>query len=144
MGAFKYMRENEKKMLKDRSLRRQLLSEVRHVPMIVRVKRPTKLSKAKTIGYKAKPGFVVLRVRIGKGSFRRPRPVHARKPSKTGIYFNLKKSKQRIAEERALKVYKNMKLAGSYYLIEDGQYTWYEILLMDPVLAPLKKQARKG
>ena len=139
MGAFKYIRENEKKMLKDPELKKRILSETRHVPIIVRVDRPTKLSKAKTLGYKAKPGFIVLRVRVGKGGFRRPRPVHARRPSKTGLYFNLSKSKQRIAEERASKSYKNMRLIGSYYLVEDGKYRWYEILMMDPVLSAQKK-----
>ena len=87
--------------------------------------------RAKSVGYKAKQGYVVVRVRVGKGDFRRPRPNHARRPSKSGIYYKLAVSKEQIARNRVSKVFKNMKVVGSYFLIEDGKSKWFEVILVD-------------
>ena len=38
-------------------------TEVRNQPILQRLEKPTKLAKAKTIGYKAKQGYIVVRVR---------------------------------------------------------------------------------
>lgn len=130
MGSFKYIRDNERKTSKDKGL----LVAVQREPMITRLERPTKLTRAKSLGYKAKQGYTIARVRVAKGSFRRPRPNHARRPSKTGLYFNLAVSKKRIAEGRAKRVFKNMEVVGAYFLIKNGQYDWFEIILRDPVL----------
>lgn len=135
MGAFKYIRENERLINSNKSRRLEIIKEVTNAPLIVRVDRPTKLARAKILGYKNKKGFVVVRIRVAKGGYRRPRPNHARKPSKTGIYINLAKSKQIIAEERVSKTYKNLIVVGSYFLTENGQYKWFEVLMKDPVIS---------
>ena len=83
------------------------------------------------VGYMAKQGYIIVRVRVGKGDFRRPRPNHARRPSKSGIYYKLAVSKEDIARERALNVFKNMTVVGSYFLIEDGKNKWFEVVLAD-------------
>ena len=131
MGSFKYIHNNEKIMLKDKKRKRELLLEMQNTPMIVRIDRPTKLARAKLLGYKAKQGYIVLRVRVSKGGFRRPRPVHARRPSKTGLYFNLAISKQKMAEQRAFRYYRNMEVVGSYLLVGNGKYNWFEIIMRD-------------
>ncbi|MEM3546348.1 MAG: 50S ribosomal protein L15e [Candidatus Bathyarchaeia archaeon] len=105
----------------------------RRQPAIVRIDKPTKLHTARKLGYKAKPGIVVVRVRIRKGSGEKPRPRSGRRPKALGVK-KIKRdiSKQKIAEERVLKKYPNLKLMGSYYVWEDGVYKWYECILYDP------------
>jgi large subunit ribosomal protein L15e len=129
MGAYKYIRKNERLTLKNKAARRAILNTLEKSSIVSRVDRPTRLTRAKEIGYHAKQGYLIVRVKVAKGSFRRPRPVHARKPSKTGLYFNLAASKKDIAENRALRVYRNAKVLGSYFLAENGQYKWFEIIM---------------
>jgi large subunit ribosomal protein L15e len=105
----------------------------RRQPTIVRIDKPSKLHTARKLGYKAKPGVIVVRVRVRKGSGEKPRPSSGRRPKALGVE-KLKReiSKRRIAEERAVKKYPNLKLVGSYYVWEDGVYKWYECILYDP------------
>ena len=131
MGAFKYIRENEKSIYRDKDRQRELVYALARSSSIERPDGPTKLAKARSIGYKAKRGYIVVRVRVNKGSFRRVRPVHARRPSKTGIYYNLSISKKKIAENRAAKRYPNMDILGSYFLGDNGKYQWYEVVMHD-------------
>jgi large subunit ribosomal protein L15e len=48
--------------------------EYRQLPSIVRLARPTRADKARRMGFKAKQGYVVYRVRVRRGN--RKRPVH--------------------------------------------------------------------
>ncbi len=131
MGASKYIAKNERLVFKDPKRRKELLMELTKKPIIYRVKKPTRLFRAHALGYKAKQGYFVVRVRISKGSFRRERPNHARHPSKAGLYFSLNISKQKIAEQRVAKKYPNADILGSYYLVENGNYKWFEVILKD-------------
>lgn len=100
---------------------------------VVRVEKPTRIDKARQYGYKAKQGIIVARVRVRKGGMRKSRPTRGRSPKRLGVNkITLRKSIQRIAEERAQKKYMNMEVLGSYWLWEDGQYRWYEVILADP------------
>ena len=118
-------------LYKDDKRKKEILQEVRNQPILQRIERPTKLAKAKTIGYKAKKGYIIVRVRVSKGDFRRPRANHARRPSKSGLYYKLAVSREDIARNRALRVYKNMDVIGSYFLIEDGNNKWFEVVMAD-------------
>ncbi|MCL4373038.1 50S ribosomal protein L15e [Candidatus Parvarchaeota archaeon] len=131
MGSYKYIHANEMALYKNDERKKEILQEVRNQPILQRIERPTKLAKAKTIGYKAKQGYIIVRVRVSKGDFRRPRANHARRPSKSGLYYKLSISKEGIARNRALKVYKNMKVIGSYFIIEDGKNKWFEVIMVD-------------
>lgn len=114
-------------------LMKERLIAWRRQPAIVRVDKPTKLHTARKLGYKAKPGIVVVRVRVKKGSGEKPRPRSGRRPKALGVK-KLKRgiSKREIAENRALRKYPNLELMGSYYVWEDGVYEWYECILIDP------------
>ena len=46
--------------------------EYRHQPSVTRVNRPLRADKARRLGYKAKQGFVVYRVRVRRGGRKRP------------------------------------------------------------------------
>ncbi|MBP1356989.1 MAG: 50S ribosomal protein L15e [Sulfolobus sp.] len=123
-----WQNENWKKTV----LRNRLI-EWRKEGSVVRIDKPTRLNRARAIGYKAKQGFVVVRVRVRKGGLNRPRPNSGRRPKRMGVYgYSPAKSARLIAEERAAKKYPNLEVLGSYYVAEDGMYKFYEVILVDP------------
>lgn len=100
---------------------------------ITRLERPSKLSRARALGYKAKKGVVVVRVRVGRGGMRRKRPVSGRRPKHLGVTrMRANVSMQQVAERRGNEKYPNLKLLGSYFVHEDGKYAWYEVIMADP------------
>ena len=104
----------------------------RRGPSIIRLERPTRLDRARALGYEAKQGFVVLRVRVRKGGMRKQRPNKGRRPKRMGVYgFSPAKAIQLIAEERAARKYPNTEVLGSYYVGDDGVYKYYEVILVD-------------
>jgi len=112
---------------------RQRLIKWRREPAIVRLEKPTRLDKARKYGYKAKPGIIVVRVRVRRGPMNKPRPRTGRRPKRMGVYgHTTKKSLQLIAEERAARKYPNMEVLGSYWVGEDGMYRYFEVILVDP------------
>ncbi|MDM7274838.1 MAG: 50S ribosomal protein L15e [Thermoprotei archaeon] len=114
-------------------LMRARFIEWRRQPAIVRVENPTRLDRARKLGYKAKQGVIVVRVRVRKGGMRKPRPNKGRRPKRMGVYgFAPAKSLRLIAEERAQARYSNIVVLNSYYVGEDGRYEWYEVILVDP------------
>jgi len=114
-------------------LMKSRLMEWRRQPAIVRVDKPTRLDRARELGYKAKQGVVVVRVRIRKGGRRKPRPNKGRRPKRMGVYgYAPAKGLQVMAEERAQRKYRNLVVLGSYYVGEDGLYKWYEVIMVDP------------
>lgn len=105
---------------------------------IVRVEKPTRLDKARRLGYKAKRGFVVVRVRVKRGGHKRPRPRKGRKVKNLTINKNLKMNYRWIAEQRAARAYRNLEVLNSYWVGKDGQYYYYEVLLVDPNMPEIK------
>ncbi|MBI2598384.1 MAG: 50S ribosomal protein L15e [Candidatus Diapherotrites archaeon] len=100
---------------------------------IVRVERPTNLPRARALGYKAKKGFVVARVRVRKGSGMHHRPSRARRPKRMGVKKLTRRiSIQGIAEKRANKKYPNCEVLNSYWVGEDGRNKYFEVIMVDP------------
>ncbi|OYT42937.1 MAG: 50S ribosomal protein L15e [Candidatus Aenigmarchaeota archaeon ex4484_56] len=130
MGFIKYIREIWKKP-KENKIYKERLIQWRKEGSIVKCERPTRLDRAHSLGYKAKQGFVIVRVKIKKGTRVRSRVTKGRKPSKIGTRIPAKKSKQWIAEERVAKKYRNLEVLNSYYVGEDGKNIWYEVILVD-------------
>ncbi|HDJ96665.1 MAG TPA: 50S ribosomal protein L15e [Candidatus Aenigmarchaeota archaeon] len=112
---------------------KERLIKWRKQPVVVRIEKPTRLDRARSLGYKAKQGFVVVRVRVKKGG--RTRQLYGRrgrKPSKAGIKkFTPRKSLRWIAEEKAAKKFPNLEVLNSYYVAEDGKYKWFEVIMVD-------------
>jgi large subunit ribosomal protein L15e len=105
----------------------------RHEPTITRLEKPTRLNRARTLGYKAKQGFVVVRVRVRRGGLRKKRPKGGRRQKRMGVTkFTAAKSIKQIAEERVAKKYPNLKVINSYWVWQDGIHKWYEVILVDP------------
>jgi large subunit ribosomal protein L15e len=100
---------------------------------IVRIDRPTRLDKARELGYKAKQGVVVARVSVRKGTARKSRHKAGRRSKRQGVNrIGRQKNLQRIAEERSTRKYRNLRVLNSYWVGEDGSQKWFEVILLDP------------
>ena len=105
----------------------------RRQPVIVRIDKPTRIDRARRLGYKAKKGFVVVRVRVRRGGRRKPRPKMGRRQKRMGVSkYTPSKSIKLIAEERVARKYPNLEVLNSYWVWEDGRSKWFEIILIDP------------
>jgi len=112
---------------------RDRLAALRKEPAVIRIEKPTRLDRARALGYRAKQGFIVLRSRVKKGMRKRPMPTGGRRPKRYGhVRFTAAKSKQRVAEERAAKHYPNLEVLNSYWVGDDSKHVWYEIIMVDP------------
>ena len=100
---------------------------------LTRIERPSRIARARRLGYKAKQGIVVVRMRVGTGGMRKQRPRAGRRPKHLGVTrIKADVSMRKVAERRVLERYPNMKLLGSYFLYKDGMHYWFEIILADP------------
>jgi large subunit ribosomal protein L15e len=116
-----------------RALMRQRLIKWRKEPAVVRVRKPLRLDRARKLGYKARQGFIVLRVRVRKGGFQKPRPRSGRRPKALGVVkHKVNVSMKEEAIQRAKKKYPNLYPLGAYWIAEDGLYKWYEVVMIDP------------
>ena len=107
---------------------------------INRIERPSRLDRARRLGYKAKQGIVVVRVRVGRGGMRKQRPVSGRRPKHIGV-VHIKQgiSMRKVAERRVNEKYPNLEVLGSYFLHKDGTNIWYEVILADPAHPAISK-----
>ncbi|QGN06140.1 50S ribosomal protein L15e [Halorhabdus sp. CBA1104] len=111
----------------------QRMQEWREQGAIERVERPTRLDRARSLGYKAKQGIVVARISVRKGSARKQRHKAGRRSKRQGVTrITRRKNLQRVAEERATKKYRNLRVLNSYWVGEDGSQKWFEAILVDP------------
>lgn len=116
-----------------RELMRSRMREWRQGSAVARVEHPTRLVRARTLGYKAKQGVVVVRARVRKGGRRKVRPSRGRRPKRMGVSKIVpKKSIQLIAEERAARKYPNLEVLNSYPLGSDGTREYFEVIMLDP------------
>jgi large subunit ribosomal protein L15e len=132
MGTYKEIRETFIQEYKDRApqYKERIIKWNTESP-IIRVDKPTNVARARSLGYKAKEGVVVVRVRVIGGKKKRPTVSGGRKPSKSGRYFSRRKSVQAIAEERASKKYTNCEVLNSYFVGEAGSNKFYEVILLE-------------
>lgn len=132
MGYLKYVRKAWKKPHESMpELRRERLLKWRREPSTVRIERPTRIDRARSLGYRAKKGFVIVRQRVPRGGrlrekFKSGRRSKARRRSKVvGISY------KQVAEQRAAKKFVNCEVLNSYWLAQDGKNAWYEVLLIE-------------
>jgi len=137
--AYKYMSEAWKKPESSyvKELMQERLIEWRKQPAIMRIEKPTRIDRARRLGYKDKPGYIVVRVRVRRGGLRKPRPRAGRRQKRMGVKkYKPAKSIRLIAEERAARKYPNLEVLNSYWVWEDGRSKWYEVILVDRTLLP--------
>jgi len=105
MGALKYVEEIAKKKQSDilRFLLRVRCWEYRSLNVIHRASRPSRPDKARRLGYKAKQGYVIYRIRVRRGNRKKPVPKGATygKPTNQGVnQLKYQRSLRSTAEER--------------------------------------------
>lgn len=111
----------------------QRVIDWRRQPTIIRVEKPTRLDRARKLGYKAKQGFVIARVRVRRGGLKRTRPKAGRRQKRMGVKkYKPAKSLRLIAEERAARKFPNLEVLNSYWVWEDGRNKWFEVVMVDP------------
>ncbi len=147
MGAYKYIAETLQKEYKERNqtFRNKVISWKRQ-PAMSKVEYPSNLLRARRLGYKAKQGYSIVRVRVDKGRRTRQKPMGGRKHKNNYRFVQPGHSHQAIAEQRVNRVYKNMEVLNSYWVGEDGNYKFFEVILADPMMNTVTAKAvvRKG
>ncbi len=143
MGMYKHLtgtwNDREKTGLAEHL--RLLLIRWRREPTVHRVERPTRLERARALGYKAKQGYVVVRIRIRKGGAKKPRPRAGRRQKALGVTrYTRAVSLKEIAEAKAAKRFPNLRVLNSYYVGEDGMHHWFETIMCD-LYSPVTKVA---
>jgi len=132
MGILAQLRQLWKKpSAESRLSARERIIAWRREPTILRIEHPTRLDRARTLGYRAKPGMFVVRVRVLRGGHTRPRRTKGRRSKTQTRRLILRKNYQLIAEERVSKAYKNCEVLNSYPVAKDGKHAWYEVILVD-------------
>ena len=95
---------------------------------VTRIDKPSRILRARRLGYKAKQGIIVIRMRVGTGGMRRQRPRGGRRPKHLGVTrIKGDDSMKQVAERRVLERHPNMKLLGSYFIYKDGMLSLIHI-----------------
>ena len=132
MGMYKYIRKAWKKPQANMpELWRERLLKWRREPATVRLKRPTRIDRARSLGYKAKQGYIIVRQRVVRGGRMRGSYLGGRRPKHARLRMVLDKNYKQIAEERANDKYPNCEILNSYWVAQDGKHYWYEVILID-------------
>jgi len=127
---YSYLRQAWKKP-DIRELRKKIV-EWRKTHAVERIERPSRLDRARALGYKAKQGFSVVRVKLARGGRTRPRIMGGRRSKRRGRRKILQVNYQWVAEQRAARKYRNLEVLNSYWIGQDGEYYFYEVILVDP------------
>jgi len=98
-GLYHQLRETWKKP--DIERLRELMVEWRKQNTVVKVEKPLRLDRARSLGYKAKKGFVIARVRVLRGGRQRNRTNKGRRSKRHTIKKVVKMSYRWVAEQRA-------------------------------------------
>jgi large subunit ribosomal protein L15e len=132
MGMYKYIRQNwnkpDEKMIE---VYKKRLVEWRKQPVTLRIERPTRLDRARALGYKAKQGYVLIRQRVERGGRKRENIRGGRRPKHNRQLKILSMNYQHVAERRAAEKHINCEVLNSYFVGKDEHSFWYEIILVD-------------
>lgn len=147
MGCYKYMEEVWRKKQSDvlRFLMRVRAWEYRQTNKITRVNRPTRTDKAHRLGYKAKQGYVIVRVGVRRGGRKRqnPKGTVLGKPKHQGInQLKFERNLQSVAEEKVGRKFANLRVLNSYWINQDATMKYYEVILADPSHTKIRNDPR--
>ena len=147
MGAYKYLEELYKKKQSDvlRFLLRVRCWEYRQMNVVSRISRPSRPDKARRLGYKAKQGYVMFRVRVRRGNRKKKASKGATygKPVRQGVnHLKPARSLRVLAEERVGRKATNLRVLNSYWVNQDGVYKYYEVICVDPQHKAIRRDAR--
>lgn len=132
MGYLKYVKQAWKAPRKNMGeAYRQKLIQWRRGNSIERVEFPTRIDRARSLGYRAKQGFVIARVRAKRGGKKNPKIKAGRDGGNLSTKITQSKNYQWICEERAAKKFPNLEVLNSYWVGEDEKSYYYEVILVD-------------
>ncbi|CAE7237673.1 RPL15 [Symbiodinium natans] len=137
MGAYKYLEEMWRKKQSDvmRFLARLRNWEFRQLPAVHRCTRPTRPDKARKVGYKAKQGYCIYRVRVKRGDRKKrvAKGIVYGKPVNQGINkWKAVRNLRNIAEERVGRKCGGLRVLNSYWVAQDAVHKWFEVVMVDP------------
>jgi large subunit ribosomal protein L15e len=135
-GFYHFIKQAWKKP--DTKVLRERMTEWRKGNVIERVEKPLRLDRARSLGYKAKKGFVIVRVTILRGGHKRHRPNKKRRSKRLHGRKNLHMNYKWIAEQRAARKYPNLEVLNSYPIGKDGVHYFFEVILVDPERPEIK------
>ena len=140
---YKYVRQIWKKPKENLGeLWQKRLIEWKKQPVTVRIQRPTRIDRARSLGYKAKQGYILVRQRLLRQKRQRPKFSGGRRSKHMRRKKVLNMSYQWIAEQRAQKKFVNCTVLNSYPVGHDGKYFWYEVILVDRAHPAIKADKR--
>ncbi|XP_037364140.1 60S ribosomal protein L15-like [Talpa occidentalis] len=137
MGAYKYIQVLWGKKQSDvmRFLLRARCWQYCQLSALHGAPHSTRPDKARRLGYKAKQGYVIYRIRVHRGGLKRPVPKGATygMPVHHGVnQLKFARSLQSVAEERAGRHCGALRVLNSYCVGEDSTYKFFEVILSDP------------
>ncbi|KRX02192.1 Ribosomal protein L23/L15e core domain [Pseudocohnilembus persalinus] len=147
MGAYKYLEELWKKKQSDvmKFIQRVRTWEFRQLPSLHRAQHPTRPDKARRLGYKAKQGYVIYRIRVRRGGRKRPvsKGIVYGKPSSVGVsQMKFNRSLRTVAESRVGASIGGLRVLNSYWVAQDGVHKYYEVICVDPQHNAIRNDAR--
>ena len=110
---------------------KSMLVEWRRGNTITRLEKPTRIDRARTLGYRAKQGFVMVRVRVKRGGKKNPSIKKGRDGGNLSSKITQAKNYKWIAEEKAQRRYPNLEVLNAYWVGQDEKSAWYEIIMVD-------------
>ena len=131
MTFITHFRESWNKVRENNEAWKAHLMQWRRENAVIRLERPTRLDRARALGYRAKEGIIVTRVRVLCGGHTRPDRSGGGSTKHMRKRLALRKGYRQIAEERVAKQYSNCEVLNSYFLAKDGQHYWFEVILID-------------
>jgi large subunit ribosomal protein L15e len=142
MGLYQHLKKTFEKQPKELLvMHRSRLIQWRKEPVTIRIEKPTKLNRARALGYKAKPGFIIVRQRVLRGGRMRPKIRAGRRSRHMRRKKILSMSYQTVAEQRAASKFPNLEVLNSYFVGKDGENFWFEIILLDKKHQAIRKDA---
>lgn len=147
MGAYKYLQELWRKKQSEvmQFVMRIRTWEYRQLPVIHRCSRPSRIEKARMLGYKAKQGFVIYRVRIRRGGRKKQvkKGQVCGKPKTVGVNkLKPKRNHRVIAESRVGRRVPELRVLNSYWVGQDSTFKFFEVILVDTTHNAIRNDPR--
>merc|ERR1711904_713772 len=107
--------------------------------------RPTRADKARKLGYKAKQGYLIYRVRVKRGDRKKrvAKGIVYGKPKNQGVNkIKMRRNFRSIAEERIGRKCGALRVLNSYWVTSDAVHKWYEVIMVDPYHKAIRDDPR--
>ena len=135
-GMYQFIRAAWKKP--DVETLRARMTEWRQEGTFTVVDKPLRLDRARSLGYKAKKGVIIVRVKVPRGGHKKMRPNKGRRSKRLTNRLSLKMNYKWIGEMRVAKQFKNLEILNSYQVGKDGVNYFFEVICIDPQMPEIK------